>query len=259
MYLIVGLGNPGAQYEHTRHNVGFDVLTLLSEKLHIPINRSKSNALVGEGQFQGEKVALCKPQTYMNLSGEAVQALLHWYKLPPERLLVIYDDIDLAPGWLRIRKDGSAGTHNGMRSIVGCIGTEAFPRIRVGIGGRPPAFELADWVLSRYQTPEDRQIAFDAYNAAADAAMEWMRNGVQSAMNRYNTQKPKPPKPVKPRPVSPEPPLAPTDAPKPGGNLPSAVEGTAPFTAGTSKQGASVEKPGPETASHSPEPTGAAK
>ena len=199
MYLIVGLGNPGAQYEHTRHNVGFDVLTILSEKLHIPINRTRSNALVGEGQFQGEKIALCKPQTYMNLSGEAVQQLMHWYKLPPERLLVIYDDIDLAPGWLRVRRDGSAGTHNGMRSIVGCIGTEAFPRIRVGIGGRPPVFELADWVLSRYNTPEERKIAFDAYNAAADAAIEWMRNGVQSAMNNYNTQKPKPPKPAKPR------------------------------------------------------------
>ena len=197
MFLIVGLGNPGDKYDHTRHNVGFDVLTLLSDKLHIPINRVKSNALVGEGVFEGQKVALCKPQTYMNLSGEAVQQLMHWYKLPPENLMVIYDDIDLAPGWLRIRRDGSAGTHNGMRSIVTCTGTEAFPRIRVGIGGRPPAFELADWVLSRYQTPEDRKIAFDAYQLAADAAMEWMKNGIQSAMNKFNTQQPKPPKPAR--------------------------------------------------------------
>jgi len=194
MYLIVGLGNPGDKYDHTRHNVGFDVLTILSEKLRIPINRPKSNALVGEGQFEGEKVALCKPQTYMNLSGEAVQQLMHWYKLPPEHLMVVYDDIDLAPGWLRIRRDGSAGTHNGMRSIVTCIGTEAFPRIRVGIGGKPPAFDLADWVLSRYNTPEDRKVAFDAYHLAADAAMEWMHSDIQVAMNKYNTQKPKPPK-----------------------------------------------------------------
>ena len=195
MYLIVGLGNPGDKYDHTRHNVGFDVLTILSEKLRIPITRLKSRALVGEGQFMGEKVVLCKPQTYMNLSGEAVQALLAWYKLPPENMLVIYDDIDLAPGWLRIRKDGSAGTHNGMRSIVTCIGSATFPRIRVGIGDRPPAFELADWVLSHYNTPEERKAAFDAYTQAADAAIEWMKNGVQSAMTRFNTQRPKPPKP----------------------------------------------------------------
>ena len=197
MYLIVGLGNPGEKYNHTRHNVGFDVIALLSEKLNIPINRTKSNSLIGEGQYAGEKVVLCKPQTYMNLSGEAVQQLLHWYKLPPERLMVIYDDIDLAPGWLRIRGNGSAGTHNGMRSIVGCIGTEAFPRIRVGIGGRPTNFELADWVLSRYQAPEEWQSAFDAYHLAADAALAWMKTDIQTAMNRYNTKKPKPEKPQK--------------------------------------------------------------
>ncbi len=194
MYLIVGLGNPGDQYAHTRHNVGFDVLTLLSKKLRIPITKLRFKSLIGEGQFQGHKVVLCKPQTYMNLSGEAVQQLLHWYKAPPESMMVIYDDIDLAPGWLRIRKDGSAGTHNGMRSIVACIGSEAFPRIRVGIGGRPPEFALADWVTSHYATPEERQVAFDAYQLAANAVMEWMQNGLPSAMNRYNTKKPKPPK-----------------------------------------------------------------
>ena len=197
MYLIVGLGNPGDQYDHTRHNVGFDVLTLLSEKLHIPITRLRFQSMIGEGQFQGQKVVLCKPQTYMNLSGEAVQQLLHWYKATPQELMVIYDDIDLAPGWLRIRKDGSAGTHNGMRSIVSCTGSEAFPRIRVGIGGRPPSFALADWVLSRYHTPEERKTAFDAYQNAADAAIDWMQNGLPSAMNRYNTKKPKPPKPLR--------------------------------------------------------------
>lgn len=197
MYLIVGLGNPGEKYEHTRHNVGFDVLSLLADKLHIPVRRLHHQALVGEGTFAGQKVALCLPQTYMNLSGDAVEQLLRWYKLPPENLLVIYDDIDLASGWLRIRPNGSAGTHNGMRSIVQSLGTDAFARIRVGIGGKPPAFDLADWVLSHYNTPEERQLAFDAYNRAADAALEWMRGGVQSAMNKYNTQKPKPPKPAK--------------------------------------------------------------
>jgi PTH1 family peptidyl-tRNA hydrolase len=196
MYLIVGLGNPGEKYDHTRHNVGFDVLTFLSEKLQIPITRKKCDALIGEGTYAGQKVALCKPQTYMNLSGDAVSQLLHWYKLPPEQMLVIYDDIDLAPGWLRIRRDGSAGTHNGMRNIVERIGTETFPRIRVGIGGKPPQFELVDWVLSRYTTPEDRQTAYEAYGKAADAAMEWMRGGIESAMLRYNTKKPKPVKPA---------------------------------------------------------------
>jgi PTH1 family peptidyl-tRNA hydrolase len=240
MFLIVGLGNPGDKYDHTRHNVGFDVLTILSEKLRIPITRLKSRALVGEGQFMGEKVALCKPQTYMNLSGEAVQALMHWYKVPPENLLVIYDDIDLDAGWLRIRKDGSAGTHNGMRSIVACIGTDAFPRIRVGIGCRPPQFELADWVLSHYNTPAERQTAFDAYTQAADAAIEWMKSGVQSAITRFNTKRPKPPKPervaqtggqagtaaqaatVSATPVTPAPPMAvsPAAAPDAGEAIP---------------------------------------
>ena len=195
MFLIVGLGNPGEKYTHTRHNVGFDVLDLLSDRLSVPIARTRGGALVGEGQFAGEKVALCKPQTYMNLSGESVAQLLRWYKVPPERLLVIYDDIDLAQGWLRIRRDGSAGTHNGMRSIVGCIGTGAFPRIRVGTGGKPEEYDLADWVLSRYHGPEEKKCAETAYALAADAAMDWMRNGIDSAMNRYNTRKPKPERP----------------------------------------------------------------
>ena len=203
MFLIVGLGNPGDKYDHTRHNVGFDVLTMLSEKLNIPINRKKSNALIGEGLFEGQKVVLCKPQTYMNLSGEAVRDLLAWYKLPPENFLVIYDDIDLAPGWIRIRPNGSAGTHNGMRSIVSCIGTEGFPRLRVGTGGCPPEYDLADWVLSHYNSPDERKAAYEAYQQAADAALEWMRNGTAAAMNRYNTRKPKLPKPQVEKPADP--------------------------------------------------------
>lgn len=194
MVLIVGLGNPGAKFEHTRHNVGFDVLTLLAEKLQTSINKHKSNALIGECSIGGEKVVLCKPQTYMNLSGQAVRELMRWYKTEPQNLLVIYDDIDLAPGMLRIRRDGSAGTHNGMRSIIGEIGTQAFPRIRVGVGDRRPGYDLADWVLSHYNTPEERQLAFESYQLAADAAVEYVRAGIESAMTKYNTKKPKPAK-----------------------------------------------------------------
>jgi len=189
MYLIVGLGNPGTKYDHTRHNAGFDVLTLLSQKLKAPIKRFKYRALIGKAVIGREKVILCKPQTYMNLSGEAVRDLMRWYRIDPARLLVIYDDIDLAPGVLRLRKEGSAGTHNGMCSIISEIGTQAFPRIRVGIGSKRESYELADWVLSHYGTPEERQIAFDAYLLAADAALEFIQNGMESAMRKYNSPK----------------------------------------------------------------------
>lgn len=191
MHLIVGLGNPGTQYAHTRHNVGFDVVDVLARKLETPISKKKSQALVGECFCGGEKVVLALPQTYMNLSGQAVQALMHWYKVPVENLIVIYDDIDLPPGTVRIRPNGGPGTHNGMRSIVECLGSEAFPRIRVGTGDRQPGFELADWVLSRYQTPEEQAAAKAAYAQAAEGALEWVRRGIESAMNRYNTKKPK--------------------------------------------------------------------
>ena len=134
MYLIVGLGNPGTKYAHTRHNVGFDVLDALSKKLGVSISRERDNALTGECFVGGQKVILALPQTYMNLSGEAVLPLANYYKIPPENLLVVYDDIDLAQGTIRIRKNGSAGTHNGMRSIVGLLGYEDFPRLRVGVG-----------------------------------------------------------------------------------------------------------------------------
>ena len=192
MFLIVGLGNPGSQYEHTRHNVGFDVLTLLSQKLQAPIVRTRSRSLVGETFVKGEKVILCKPQTYMNLSGEAVQGLLSWYRIEPDHLLVIYDDIDLPLGAVRIRKSGSAGTHNGMRSIIGETGLQNFPRIRVGVGAKPANYDLADWVLSRYHTPQERQTAYDAYLCAADAALAYVEHGIESAMRTYNVKPPKP-------------------------------------------------------------------
>lgn len=195
--LIVGLGNPGPKYEHTRHNVGFDVLSLLAGRLGCPVRKLRHRALIGEILVEGQKVVLAAPQTYMNLSGEAVSALMRWYHVQPERLLVIYDDVDLPPGTVRIRKDGSAGTHNGMRNIIQETGLTGFPRIRVGVGDKAEGYELADWVLSHYQTPQERQVAFDAYNQAADAALEFLKNGIESAMEKYNTKKPKPPKPAK--------------------------------------------------------------
>ena len=196
-YLIVGLGNPGFKFEHTRHNVGFDVLTLLSQKLQTPIARARSRTLIGEALVDGCRVILAQPQTYMNLSGEAVQALMRWYRLEPSNLLVICDDIDLKQGTVRIRASGSAGTHNGMRSIVEHLGTQAFPRIRVGVGQDPDAYDLADWVLGHYSTAEERQIAFDAYTKAAEAVLTYVREGIAIAMNRYNTRREKPPKPPK--------------------------------------------------------------
>ncbi|MDD3336271.1 MAG: aminoacyl-tRNA hydrolase [Eubacteriales bacterium] len=194
MYLIVGLGNPGAQYAHTRHNVGFDVIDALARKLGVTVGRAKSDALIGETFVDGQKVILALPQTYMNLSGQAVSALASWYKIPHENLLVIYDDIDLPPGTVRIRPNGSAGTHNGMRSIVGELNAEDFPRIRVGVGERRPGYELADWVLGHYVTPEEQQTASAAYEQAAEGALCFIREGIESAMCKYNTRKQKKPK-----------------------------------------------------------------
>lgn len=189
MYLIVGLGNPGPKYAHTRHNVGFDVLDALARKLGVSIAREKENALVGECFIDGKKVVLALPQTYMNLSGEAVARLVNWYKIAPEHLMVAYDDIDLAPGSIRIRKSGSAGTHNGMRSVIGLLGRQDFPRLRVGVGKKPEGWELADWVLSHYQTEEDRKTQFDAFLLAADTVIDWVKNGWESAMRTANAPK----------------------------------------------------------------------
>lgn len=188
MYLIVGLGNPGAKYAHTRHNVGFDVLEKLSRKTGISISREKHSALVGEGFVNGQKVILALPQTFMNLSGEAVMPLASWYKVPPEHLLVVYDDIDLPQGHIRIRKNGSAGTHNGMRSIVGLLGYENFPRLRVGVGQKREGYELADWVLGHY-IGEEQEAADKAFDLAADAIVDYIENGIESAMCKYNTKK----------------------------------------------------------------------
>lgn len=194
MYLIVGLGNPGSKYAHTRHNVGFDVLEKLAGKLNVSISREKDEALIGECFVGGQKVILALPQTYMNLSGEAVMRLVNYYKIDPEDLLVVYDDIDLAPGFIRIRKNGSTGTHNGMRSIIGLLGFENFPRLRVGVGQKREGYELADWVLGHY-IGEEADAQDKAFELAADAVIDYIQNGIESAMCKYNTKKPKKPKP----------------------------------------------------------------
>lgn len=199
MYLIVGLGNPGSKYAHTRHNVGFDVLEALSKKLNVSISRERDNALIGECFVGGQKVILAMPQTYMNLSGEAVMPLANYFKIPPENLMVVYDDIDIPQGHIRIRKNGSAGTHNGMRSIVGLLGYENFPRLRVGVGQKREGYELADWVLGHY-IGEEQEVADKAFAQAADAIVDYIQNGIDSAMRTYNTKKEKKKKPEQPKP-----------------------------------------------------------
>ena len=186
MYIIVGLGNPGRKYEGTRHNMGFDVIDRLVYKNNIPCSGSKFHSVYGTGMIGTEKVILAKPRTYMNLSGTAVRELVDFYKIDPEsELIVISDDIDLEPGRIRIRKQGSAGGQNGLRHIVQCLGTQKFIRIRVGTGGKPEGWELADWVLSRF-TMDDRALVDDAIVRAADAVAAICTDGIDKAMNIYN-------------------------------------------------------------------------
>ena len=188
MRAIVGLGNPGEKYEHTRHNVGFDVISIIAAKLNTPIKKMKFQGLIGETLLGSEKLVLIKPQTFMNLSGYTVSDALNWYKMEPKDMLLIVDDIDLPFGQVRIRPKGGPGTHNGLRHIVQCTATGDFPRVRVGMGAPPPQWNLADWVLSKFQTEEERKIAFDAYMLAADAAICWAENGIDTAMNRFNNR-----------------------------------------------------------------------
>ena len=186
MYLIAGLGNPTAKYEHTRHNAGFDVIDVLAKKYNIKVTENKNKALCGTGIMEGEKVMLVKPQTFMNLSGESISAILNFYKMDPAtQLIVIYDDITLAPGRLRIRKKGSAGGHNGIKNIIARTGTQDCMRIRVGIGEKPEGWDLADYVLSRF-SKEERKAVEEAMENAADAAALMVRGEVDKAMNRYN-------------------------------------------------------------------------
>ncbi len=192
MYVIVGLGNPGKKYEQTRHNIGFIAVDQLAEKYGIKVNRIKHKALVGEGQIAGEKVILVKPQTYMNLSGNSVREVVSYYKPDLEKLVLVYDDIDLPTGRIRIRKNGSAGTHNGMRSVIYDLAQDSFPRVRIGIGGERK-MELADYVTSGFRK-EEKEI-MEAGVLKAVAALECIiEKGISSAMNEYNRKEDPPEK-----------------------------------------------------------------
>ena len=185
-WLLVGLGNPGTQYENTRHNVGFLVADELAERQNAPIQRLKFKALTNLLTISGEKVLVMKPVTYMNLSGEAVRQAVDFYKIPPERVLVVSDDTALAVGRLRIRKGGSAGGHNGLKNIIQHLGSDQFPRIKVGVGEKPhPDYDMADWVLGKFQG-EDRKTMDVAVKRAADAVECLLKEGPDRAMNRFN-------------------------------------------------------------------------
>ncbi len=179
LYLIVGLGNPGPEYAHTRHNAGFEVVDRLASRLGLTLRKKLLlHGQTAEAAGDGRKIVLCEPLTYMNASGDCVRRLLDWYQASPERLLLIYDDIDLAPGRIRVRSGGGPGTHNGMRSVVERLGTSAFPRIRVGTGDRPAGQDLVSWVLGRC-TAEERPVMDAAFDLAADCAEDWVRNGIE--------------------------------------------------------------------------------
>ena len=188
MFLIVGLGNPGTEYAATRHNIGFDMVTYLSDKYGIALRSKEGKAIVGKGVIEGQKVMLVQPQTYMNLSGEAVTQLVNWYKVEPQELLVVYDDVDLPFGRVRIRPKGSAGTHNGMRNILYLLGRDDFPRLRVGIGRPPEHWDMKDFVISGYETAQDRKIAFQAYLFAAECVETFVKEGFARAQQFASTQ-----------------------------------------------------------------------
>lgn len=188
MKIIVGLGNPGAEYAQTRHNIGFMVVDGLAKELGVSLDKNQHKAKVGQGHVGREKVILVKPQTYMNLSGQAVVALMNWYKLAPEDLLVISDDMDLPAGHLRIRKNGSAGGQKGLKNIIELLGTQEFSRMRVGIGR--PEHASVDHVLGKITTAEAEQMA-PALTAAIEAIKVWTLEGTTAAMNRFNTKKAK--------------------------------------------------------------------
>lgn len=186
MYLIVGLGNPEPEYSRTRHNMGFDVINKLAKKCEIEITRTKYNAVYGSGIIENEKVILIKPQTYMNLSGEAIKPFMDFYKILPENVLVIYDDMDTDVGAIRIRQKGGAGSHNGMKSVVEHLGTENFPKIRVGIG-RPKDtdFDRINYVIGQIQD-EEYEVLSKAQDKAVDAVISYIKNGIDNTMNKFN-------------------------------------------------------------------------
>lgn len=189
MYIIAGLGNPTQQYDHTRHNIGFDTITYLADRYHITMNTKKFQAICGTGVIEGQKVLLLKPQTYMNLSGNSIGEAVNFYKLDPAtEVIVIYDDIALEPGYIRVRKKGSAGGHNGIKDIIAHLGTQEFQRIRVGVGEKPKDYDLAAYVLGHF-TAEDRKKVEEAIAQAADAVELMVQDRADEAMNLYNKKK----------------------------------------------------------------------
>ena len=189
MFIIAGLGNPDRQYEGTRHNVGFDVIDRLADKYNIAVDVKKHRALLGKGVIEGQKVILAKPQTYMNLSGESIRSLVDYYKIDGEHeLLVIYDDINLGVGQLRIREKGSAGGHNGIKNIIAHLGTQVFPRIRVGVGEKPSRYDLADYVLGHFSKAE-KELMDEGYDHAVKAVGMILSGTIGDAMSEYNRKK----------------------------------------------------------------------
>lgn len=188
MHIIIGLGNPTDKYQATRHNVGWDAITRLSDDYRIPLESKKRRAICGSGYIEGEKVILAQPLTYMNLSGESVRALVDFYKVTPKDIIVIFDDVSLDVGKLRIREKGSAGGHNGIKSIISQLGTNEFPRIKIGIGDKPEGWDLADYVLSRFQGEEQVAIR-EALKEASEACKTIITSGLEAAMNQYNKKK----------------------------------------------------------------------
>ena len=189
MFIIAGLGNPTKEYEGTRHNVGFDVIDRLSEKYNIAVDTKKHRALIGKGMIAGQKVILAKPQTYMNLSGGSIRSLLDYYKVDEEHeLLVIYDDVSLGVGQLRIRAKGSAGGHNGIKNIIAHLGGQVFPRIKIGVGEKPPKYDLADYVLGHFSKAE-KVLMDEGYDNAVRAVEMIVSGDIEGAMNEYNRKK----------------------------------------------------------------------
>ncbi len=186
MYMIAGLGNPGRKYEHTRHNSGFDVIDELADKMGITAFGSERRALVAKGYYECNKVLLVKPQTFMNNSGESIRPIVDYYGIDPEtQLIVIYDDIALDPGMVRVRKSGSAGGHNGMKNIILHLGTQEFCRVRVGVGRKPQQMDLVDHVLGHF-SPEDRKLMDEGFDKAVEATLMILTQGADAAMNYAN-------------------------------------------------------------------------
>ncbi len=189
-WLIVGLGNPGTEYARSRHNTGFRCLDLLAEELHCKVDKLKFQGLYTQVSRNGKKLFLLKPQTYMNLSGRSVLQLSAYFRIPPQRIIVIFDDISLPPGRLRVRGEGSAGGHNGIKSIIQELGSQEFPRVKIGVGAKPnPEYDLADWVLSSFSASEEKALAVSLKNGA-EAALAIIDHGVSEAANRYNGSRP---------------------------------------------------------------------